>query len=83
MRVRVHSRERDEDPPIEFSDVEIPVELNPNRLDWILSRPAPLYPWRIRSGNGWQIWNITLIEASIEDFIVDLCGDLFFDPSTR
>jgi hypothetical protein len=63
----------------EFADVDIPVELNLNRLDWAHSRPAVLHPWRIRSTESvdeWQARDVILIEASVEDFVVELCDDV-------
>jgi hypothetical protein len=83
LRVRVHAddgNDSERQPAIhEFADVDIPIELNLNRLDWAHSRPAALYPWRTRSTESvdeWQAPDVTLIEASVEDFVVELCNDI-------
>jgi hypothetical protein len=76
LRVRVHADDKAGPPAIyEINSVEIPIEINPTRLDWAGSRPAELYPWRTLSFDGWRTRNIVLIEVSIEDFAVELCDD--------
>jgi hypothetical protein len=83
LRVRVHFADGDDrghrDALRDINDIEIPVELNPNRLDWAHSRPVSLYPWRTRSarsGDGWKDRHIRLIEACVEDFVVELLKDI-------
>ena len=83
LRVRVHANHREDGgrhPTVhETNDVEIPIGLNPQRLDWAQSRPAGLYPWRARSAqsaDGWQDRRIALVEVSVEDFVVELRDDI-------
>jgi hypothetical protein len=63
----------------ELNDLDIFGQLNPSRFDWANSRPAPLYPWRIRSlqpNAGWEYRNIGFIQLKREDLVVELCNDL-------
>jgi hypothetical protein len=81
LRVRVQTKCDCESgqPPIvlETNDVEIPGDLNPNRLDWVHSRPMPLYPWRTRSQTrSWAYSDISRVEVNADDFEAELCGDL-------
>jgi hypothetical protein len=76
LRIRVHVSEHTETKVFEINDIEIPDQLNPAHVDWAGSRPALLYPWRTRSGEGWQIRPVTLVEARVEDFTTELIKDI-------
>jgi hypothetical protein len=76
LRIRVHVSEHTETKIFETNDIEIPGQLNPAHVDWAGSRPALLYPWRTRSGEGWQLRPVTLVEARVEDFTTELIKDI-------
>ena len=60
LRLKAHTDGSDgrAAPPAVYglNDVDIPGELNPNRLDWVRSRPGALYPWRTRSPLSADPW---------------------------
>jgi hypothetical protein len=76
LRIRVHVSEHTETKIFETNDIEIPDQLNPAHVDWAGSRPALLYPWRTRSGEGWQLRPVTLVEARVEDFTTELIKEI-------
>jgi hypothetical protein len=76
LRIRVHVSEHNETKIFETNDIEIPDHLSPAHVDWVLSRPAPLYPWKIQSSDGWQVSRVTLVEACVEDFTTELIKDI-------
>ena len=76
LRIRVHVSEHNETKIFETNDIEIPDHLSPAHVDWAVSRPAPLYPWKIQSSDGWQVRRVTLVEARVEDFTTELIKDI-------
>ena len=78
LRLRIRAHDGGNQPPTiaEINDIEIPDELTPDRVDWALSRPALLFPWRTRSADGWKERRLTLVEALFEDFTTELCRDV-------
>jgi hypothetical protein len=76
LRIRVHVSEHTETKIFETNDIEIPNQLNPAHVDWAGSRPALPYPWRTRSGEGWQLRPVRLVEARVEDFTTELIKDI-------
>jgi hypothetical protein len=80
LRIRAHAGDGHARQIAEINDIEIPDKLTPDRIDWALSRPALLHPWRTRSADGWQERRLTLIEACFEDFTTELCRDVSSVP---
>jgi hypothetical protein len=76
LRIRVHVSEHNETKIFETNNIEIPDHLSPAHVDWAASRPAPLYPWKIQSSDGWQVRRVTLVEARVEDFTTELIKDI-------
>jgi hypothetical protein len=76
LRTRVHVSEHNETKIFETNDIEIPDHLSPAHVDWAVSHPAPLYPWKIQSSDGWQVRRVTLVEARVEDFTTELIKDI-------
>jgi hypothetical protein len=76
LRIRVHVNDDTAPKIFETNDIQISDRLNPAHLNWAGSRPALLYPWKIRSGDGWRVRPVTLIEACAGDFTTELCKDV-------
>jgi hypothetical protein len=60
----------------ERHEIEVPAGLNPNDLDWPLSKP--LWPWKTKSKGEfeWRLRPLCLIEVSREDVACHLLDDL-------
>ena len=80
LRIRVHVSDGHARQIAEINDIAIPDKLTPDRIEWALSRPALLHPWRTQSADGWQERRLTLIEACVEDFTTELCRDISSVP---